>query len=1809
MPYRSSFLDRGLKEDADRLRLQTAMDNDLWRMAFEENSRASIDSLSSLLDEPEPQAPQIETTRVPDAAQDDALAIASTWRSVAQPEPPEEPVRFESATEDPSLSIEERYGQPRPMEPATPVQAQPSTGVPAAMPQITALGAPPGGGSEWETKAFAAAQRAGHPNPREFVEQMRWESGNFDPAVITGARRSSAGAIGIAQIMPEVARGAGVNPLDPDAALTYAANRMAQNYRTYGDSERALAEYNMGAGNLRRHGPRGLAETRAYLDIINERTRSASSSAAPRPGATPAEETPEARAQAPTSLSGITPPQFGLGDADAEAICGPVLAMAFARANGRNPTIQEAKQLAAQNGGWTRAQGMGGPEAMANTLRSMGIPATYKPGALDVETIRRETQNGNPVGINTRGHYFVVEGVDEQGRLDLGNSAKALRASGGRHWFRPEEIAGLGMGAPTGAIYKDSPSSPTPSVAVRATGMPPAALPNAGAAVPPAAPAAPSSRPPAGGPAPQAAGAGGGGVYVVRDQWGNELSMTPEQFRNRPGGTSDLIVIREPGETTGPTMQRMSLADPPGLPQDEPSGDPFANEAPGSGIPWLGQSERDNMDLSTGKPLGESTFIPRGAMELQPVLPPGTVPEQGRGRPVPAPGPMPGAGPSHIPSLPNIVNRELEDTMYRQPLGSTPGADSGMGEAYDPRVYDEGAGAREWRPPTPASVTTGDADTADLSSSPSSASEVVSPSTPSTYAPLRSETGADDPDSGPRESGYVMPPTTTYNDPTAGGTQSQPIVAPPAAYGASGDAVPSREFLPMPAWAEPAPAPAAPTPGRITWPNERQLAPPAGRDTGVVYGPAPVPEPPSRWSPAVQADLAGTPANPAPEAPAPLPPANPVEQAVSAAGRSPFLNEGAGQQAVDIYNAIQELPFEAYARARQQLVSDAEAGRLSGTDPVAPLRALGIPLPSPEVLNPQGRPASDVLGGLILAGALPDPTDPIVQTALVAAGKTLGLTARGIRAGVRVAAPVVEQGVSAAGRGVRALGEEAAGQLMDLAPTPRIVQPGSGGRPVRATVEVLQEQLEAARQTVQRGIASGDPEMLARAQDARAAVESQLVDAMNARRALEPAIASDVGRRIEDLPLDERTADDLAGLGRERVRTADLGGPVSVVPETDGRANAALPFDPSGAALGAGAGAATSEEGEEPDPWRAAEGALLGLAAGRVIRPGGLHRWQAAKAKAVTQAAAARAAGRVTSPTAGDWLRTIGYSSMLGPSTGVVNAIGNGFELLWHIPKDIGRATARGNLREAWTEGQGLVAGALRSGGEMLDALAGASNSQAVTGMLPLSQRVQNPIAQTMANLIETPSRLFSEVPDAFYRSIAQAMGEHRAAAQIATREGLSGRAWSQRVTQLVQDADAVRGGGLPAHAPTQQIIDDGTKLAERLTLRGEPSQVARGMERFFNTNGFTQAIGHLTLPFLRTPDQMIQRMGERSLAGLRMGTQPTTYDKYYDVVAGSGLSLGVVGLAMAGSVSGSGPDDPEKKAMLRSRGWLPNSTLMGGVWVPNNVFGVFGPILDTAGEIADGLRYQKKDGRARDLGIDMAKRMGSVVQNQVYLRGLSDLMKAMRDPGAFGESYLASTASRLIPAGGTLRTIATAEDPNERRTDPAKEVGTVQAIRQRVAQNIPNALPNPVVGTRGQTPVAQDVLGRPVENERRGLAVLGPRTKTPRSDPAIQLFQDAGVDIGKARDQMTVGRVSGVELKPDEQRRWNTHRGQFIQDYADAYTGNADFMALSPSQKEKYLKTFLDKAADYADKMLQSEMDAADLTNRATEQAQKKAG
>jgi hypothetical protein len=159
----------------------------------------------------------------------------------------------------------------------------------------------------------------------------------------------------------------------------------------------------------------------------------------------------------------LTPNQlFGgrtLTVADALAACGPAAAVAFSKAVGRPVSLDRAVAVA-RSVGWTPARGMTGPYGEVALLQRLGIPVTIEAG-LDLARIRLTVQSGQPVIIRTSGlsanvpgHYFVAERFDPStGRLDLAQSALVLRSAAGRRWFTLREIASLGTGTPTHAIY------------------------------------------------------------------------------------------------------------------------------------------------------------------------------------------------------------------------------------------------------------------------------------------------------------------------------------------------------------------------------------------------------------------------------------------------------------------------------------------------------------------------------------------------------------------------------------------------------------------------------------------------------------------------------------------------------------------------------------------------------------------------------------------------------------------------------------------------------------------------------------------------------------------------------------------------------------------------------------------------------------------------------------------------------------------------------------------------------------------------------------------------------------------------------------------------------------------------------------------------------------------------------------------------------------------------------------------------------------------------------------------------------------
>jgi soluble lytic murein transglycosylase-like protein len=111
-----------------------------------------------------------------------------------------------------------------------------------------------------------------HLLPPEFLGATLLQESAYDPQAL-----STAGAIGIAQFMPETAAGVGVNPYDPfesiEAAAALIAGYVDAYQGRYADPySAALAAYNAGPFAVARYrGVPPYAETREYIALIYDR--------------------------------------------------------------------------------------------------------------------------------------------------------------------------------------------------------------------------------------------------------------------------------------------------------------------------------------------------------------------------------------------------------------------------------------------------------------------------------------------------------------------------------------------------------------------------------------------------------------------------------------------------------------------------------------------------------------------------------------------------------------------------------------------------------------------------------------------------------------------------------------------------------------------------------------------------------------------------------------------------------------------------------------------------------------------------------------------------------------------------------------------------------------------------------------------------------------------------------------------------------------------------------------------------------------------------------------------------------------------------------------------------------------------------------------------------------------------------------------------------------------------------------------------------------------------------------------------------
>ena len=99
-------------------------------------------------------------------------------------------------------------------------------------------------------KAFKVAE-AREGLPAGLLGRVAYQESRFRQDIISGETQSSAGAVGLMQIVPKWHPD--VDPKNPFESIDYSAKYLRKLYESFGDWRYALAAYNWGPGNLKKY--------------------------------------------------------------------------------------------------------------------------------------------------------------------------------------------------------------------------------------------------------------------------------------------------------------------------------------------------------------------------------------------------------------------------------------------------------------------------------------------------------------------------------------------------------------------------------------------------------------------------------------------------------------------------------------------------------------------------------------------------------------------------------------------------------------------------------------------------------------------------------------------------------------------------------------------------------------------------------------------------------------------------------------------------------------------------------------------------------------------------------------------------------------------------------------------------------------------------------------------------------------------------------------------------------------------------------------------------------------------------------------------------------------------------------------------------------------------------------------------------------------------------------------------------------------------------------------------------------------------
>lgn len=410
-----------------------------------------------------------------------------------------------------------------------------------------------------------------------------------------------------------------------------------------------------------------------------------------------------------------------------------------------------------------------------------------------------------------------------------------------------------------------------------------------------------------------------------------------------------------------------------------------------------------------------------------------------------------------------------------------------------------------------------------------------------------------------------------------------------------------------------------------------------------------------------------------------------------------------------------------------------------------------------------------------------------------------------------------------------------------------------------------------------------------------------------------------------------------------------------------------------------------------------------------------------------------------------------------------------------------------------------------------------------------------------VGDVLRAPSRAIAAI-HSFFRAINYSMEKSSIAYRTAANEGLEGRAMAARIGDILQN-------------PDEHIMEAARTEATDLTLMGPGSDFTKKLSSLMNTSinlpvlGPTQVLKFVD-PFVHISSNIISKtIVERTPVGLLsqelrsdiMGKNgAVAQDKAIGrMLIGSALAMTFGGLAAEGLITGSAPEDKNEAALWRKIYGNPHSIRVGDMLYDVHRLGPLGMLLGISADMYQ-VAHKVEDGDFLEAASYFHHAIVQNVLDESFMRGPSDLIKAVDDPGRYGDAYIRNMLSSFVPFSVGMSQMDRAMDPYSRQ---AKTV--VDAMKAKIPGLSLDLLPK------------RDIWGEEVPNPQTvGPAALSAIYAHKMSTDPVELAMfDLGIYPGQLRPV-----IRNVDLTPEEHDNYTRIAGRMTKMRLDRIVGSQQF-------------------------------------------------